>query len=338
MVRTSLVAGALVVVAVAGCRTAPDPTVPLADVAARAAHTATRLDDGRVLVAGGCVTDGCTTASRDTFVVAADGRSAVAGPAMAAPRDNHTAVALPDGRVVVAGGFTGEGAPVSGRVDVLDPAGGRIDAAPSLHQPRGGHAAALLPGGRVLVVGGSIAPQTSTASAEVIDARRGTVQPAADLPWAADALDAVRLADGRVLVTGGRTAAGGTTAAAMFDPATGRWTRVGPMATPRFKHTSVLLADGRVLVIGGTTDDRRILDSTELFDPRTGDFSPGPALHTPRYKLPGGAAVLGDGRVLVGGGAATVEVLDVDRVTSSPVATAGPSGSFATVTALRGDR
>src|SRR5262245_45394483 len=241
MVRTRLVVGALVVVAASGCRTAPDPAVPLADVAARAAHTATLLDDGRVLVAGGCVTDGCTTASRDTFVVAADGRSAVAGPVMAVPRDNHTAVALPDGRVVLAGGFTGEGAPVSARVDVFDPGDGTIDAAAPLRQPRGGHAAALLPGGRILVVGGWIASQTYTASAEVIDARRGAVRPAADLPWAADALDAVRLADGRVLVTGGRTAAGGSTAAAVFDPATGRWAPVGPMATPRFKHTSVLL-------------------------------------------------------------------------------------------------
>jgi Kelch motif len=140
----------------------------------------------------------------------------------------------------------------------------------------------------VLVTGGWIAPQTSTASAEVIDARRGTVRPAADLPWAADALDAVSLPGGRVLVTGGRTAVGGTTAAAVFGPATGRWASAGPMATPRFKHASALPPGGRVLVIGGTTDDRRILDSTEVFDPRTGRFSPGAARRTPRYKLPGG--------------------------------------------------
>jgi Galactose oxidase, central domain len=140
-----------------------------------------------------------------------------------------------------------------------------------------------------------------------------------------------------VLVTGGHVPTGGTTKVAVYDPATGSWTTVGPMSTPRFKHVSVLLPDGRALILGGTTDDREILATTELFDPRTGRFTPGPTMRAPRYKLAGGAVVLDDGRVLVGGGATTVEALDVGRGTSRPVATPRASGSFTTVTALRGD-
>jgi hypothetical protein len=70
-------------------------------------------------------------------------------------------------------------------------------------------------------------------------------------------------------------------------------------------------------VIGGTTDDVRLLASTEVFDPATGRFSPGPTMSEPRYKLTGGAATLSDGRVMVAGGGRTVEVLDVARRSSA---------------------
>ena len=338
--RRGVVLGAALA-ALAACSSgpepAPEPAVTLGDVAARAAHTATPLADGRVLVAGGCVVDGCATATRDTFLVAADGRSAATGPAMGVPRTSHAAATLPDGRVAIIGGFMGEGEPVSASVDVFDPETGSVEAAAPLHEARGGHAAAVLADGRVLVVGGWVAPRTTTASSELVDLRHGVVRPAAPLPWSADALDAVALADGRVLVTGGHDGGDGTADAAVYDPATGAWTTVGPMSTPRFKHVSVLLPDGRALVLGGTTDDREILATTELFDPRTGRFTPGPTMAAPRYKLAGGAVALADGRVLVGGGATTVEVLDVGRGTSRPVATPRASGSFTTVTALGRD-
>jgi Galactose oxidase, central domain len=60
----------------------------------RAGHTATLLADGRVLLAGGCAVDGCTTAevepSSEFYV---------------ARRWFPTATALPDGTVLVVGGY-----------------------------------------------------------------------------------------------------------------------------------------------------------------------------------------------------------------------------------------
>jgi len=59
--------------------------------------------------------------------------------------------------------------------------------------------------------------------------------------------------------------------------ADGRSAVAGPaLAAPRDNQTAVALPAGRVRVIGGTADDRRILATTEVFDPATGRFSPGP--------------------------------------------------------------
>lgn len=303
-------------------------------VGQRAAHTASVLADGRLLVAGGCVVDGCSAGSDSTFVIEADGTTVRIGPSMSVARDSHTATVVA-GRVVIAGGFPGEGAAPTSVVEVFDPTTSTLELIGDLHTPRGGHAAAPLGGSKVLVVGGWVAPRTYTDSVEVIDASARTIESTESLPWAADALDAAPLNDGRILVTGGLVAAEQATArAAVFDPTTRRWTEIDPMGTPRAKHASVVLPDGRVLVIGGTTDDRDMLATTEVFDPTTNRFEPGPTLLEGRYKIAGGLVVLGDGRVVVGGGGQSVEVIDVELRRSSRVSTDARRRSFATVSPL----
>lgn len=54
------------------------------------------------------------------------------------------------------------------------------------------------------------------------------------------------------------------------------------MDNGRADHTATLLADGRVLICGGFDAGGRALRSTELFDPGTGAFTPGPDLTAPR--------------------------------------------------------
>jgi hypothetical protein len=119
------------------------------------------------------------------------------------------------------------------------------------------------------------------------------------------------LADGRVLMVGGldenehmHEGEHALDSAEVFDPTTGKFTQTGRMTTVRAYHTATLLADGRVLITGGRTGKPGCcgypLDSAELYDPRTGVFTPtGSMLDS---KADQTATLLADGRVLVAGG------------------------------------
>jgi hypothetical protein len=75
------------------------------------------------------------------------------------------------------------------------------------------------------------------------------------------------------------------------------------MMDARFDFTATLLADGRVLVTGGDLGydaNPRALASAELYDPRTGTWTPTGSMLTGRYRHT--ATLLRDGKVLVAGG------------------------------------
>lgn len=99
------------------------------------------------------------------------------------------------------------------------------------------------------------------------------------------------------------------------------WRQAASMGTARRDHATVLLNDGRLLVMGGFDADVEALGDTEIYDPRTDTWSPGPPLMVPRTKPI--ARVLPDGRIFVGGGIlhpdpeAPAEVIDLDRGSSS---------------------
>jgi hypothetical protein len=88
---------------------------------ARAAHQASLLPSGKVLITGGCsgTCDG-SLASAELFDPATLAFEAVAP--MSRSRNSHVAAALPDGRVLVAGGSTSTGA--TERAEIYDPATG----------------------------------------------------------------------------------------------------------------------------------------------------------------------------------------------------------------------
>ncbi|MDX1440049.1 MAG: kelch repeat-containing protein, partial [Rubricoccaceae bacterium] len=79
----------------------------------RAGHTATHLQDGRILVAGGLTSDGQVSGS--AFLLEERGGDfsvSTLSDELEVPRTGHTASLLPDGRVIIVGGSTTE-APTS---------------------------------------------------------------------------------------------------------------------------------------------------------------------------------------------------------------------------------
>ena len=116
-----------------------------------------------------------------------------------------------------------------------------------------------------------------------------------DLPWSSTSPRAVPLPDGRILVAGGGINAEN---AALYDPAIGGFTRIGPMHSPRGGFKAAALLDGRVLLAGGTGGVP--YPHPELYDPATGQFTLTDRLPSVRYNHD--MVRLADGRVLLAGG------------------------------------
>src|SRR6266545_2267303 len=272
-----------------------------------------------LVTVGGCTADGGRAvgrgAERLALTVTTAGAAGVAVGSvrtlagMTVPRATHTATLLRDGTVLVAGGFgRGSGAELA-TTERYSPATGRFAPGPRMTTPRMGHSATLLPDGRVLLAGGTGPGFDFLASAELYDPRTGRFAATGSMAQRREGFTATLLGDGHVLVTGGHVGRHEQIeihrSAELYDPHTGRFTHTGDMIVPRHKHDAVLLADERVLLVGGADehDDAGLYHSAELYDPQTGRFQPTGDLRNARYKLRGTSVLLGDGRVLVAGGA-----------------------------------
>ncbi|WP_019585014.1 Kelch repeat-containing protein [Deinococcus apachensis] len=305
----------------------------------RAAHTATLLPGGQVLLVGGCTRPSCELDERSASAELYDPASGSLRPTgrMTAPRVSHTATRLQDGRVLIAGGWT------VGRVvdsaEVYDPRTGRFEATGEMHERRSGHTATLLADGRVLLAGGTVREGTALNTAEVYDPARGTFRAVGTMTRPRAAHVAVLLRDGRVLIAGGHADRSGAHASVeVFTPATGTFAVAGPMTTPRNKFAGVVLPSGRVLLLGGTAgyDRDEVLHSAEVYDPAAGRSRASAPMGTGRYKFTDGVTALADGRIFVAGGG-RAEIYDEQTDAFSPVSATLPGAEqFMTTTAFPG--
>jgi hypothetical protein len=78
---------------------------------------------------------------------------------------DHTATLLPDGRVMIVGGFNGDGGPHTlSSCEIFDPETDSFLPAPDLPLAVHEHRATLLPDGDVLITGGMFVDETGTAA------------------------------------------------------------------------------------------------------------------------------------------------------------------------------
>jgi hypothetical protein len=220
----------------------------------RRGHTATRLADGSVLIAGG-ENSGGTLNQAEIYDAASGSFSAAAN--MVAARTAHSATLLADGRVLIAGGRNGGNAVAT--TEIFDPATGSFTSGPTMSVARAGHSATLFANGRVLFVGGD-----SAGSAEILDVMAGTSAAAGSLVTARSQHSAALLQDGRVLIVGGQDADGNALSTGeIFDTPAGTFSAVaGTLKVGRVQAHLRVLFDGKVQIIGGSNDG-----SMEIYDP-----------------------------------------------------------------------
>lgn len=300
----------------------------------RAAHSATRLRDGRVLIAGGCVADGCEEGIADDAIVfnPASSRFSPAGK-LVQPRVGHRAIALDDGSVLLLGGWTRAG--VTDLVERYVPETGRFEAAGRMLEPRDGFSATLLADGTILIAGGYGDGMRRLATAERYEPASGHSRAAGSMSEPRMSHTATLLADGRVLVAGGSRSSGEVLATLeVLDPATNAFTPAGTLTRARHKHAAVAMGH-RVLLLGGASipeSDGHFADSEWWSGDGT---SAGPRMATGRYKFLDSLATLDDGSVLVAGGGANAEVLSADGDAFATLdERIGQQLAFATATAL----
>ena len=218
---------------------------------ARMGHEATLLSDGRVLITGG------TSANRDARLVASaeiyDSTTDAFTEAgtMSEARVDHTATLLPNGKVLVTGGYgiKDSSSGLTSSAELYDPATNSFSPVASMNFHRYKHSAVLLNDGNVLIAGGiaSYPDKPRYTTAELFDSATNSFVKTGDM-----ILDRFKVKNAAVLLRDGKALiAGGSWGLEIYDPATGRFSFKPSQMMTRYYSTATLLPDGRVVIIGG---------------------------------------------------------------------------------------
>ncbi len=253
-------------------------------------EAATLLPGGQVLVAGGCGgEDFLEVGQPDAELYDPARKSFTTTAHMESPRCHHTATLLPNGKVLVVGGFSAEWdgpASASNSAELYDAKTGTFSLAGNMMQARAAHTSTLLPNGKVLIAGGATVGgwgfpfySDASAGAEIFDQATNAFAGTGAMGTARFGHTATLLPNGKVLITGGFASAQvnqqatSLASSEVYDPLTGTFSPAGNMIVARGGHTATLLQDGTLLVTGGFATvgpSTTVLSSAELYDASTG--------------------------------------------------------------------
>jgi hypothetical protein len=265
-------------------------------------HSATALEDGRVLVVGGDTS--ASASSAEIYDPKTDTWKLTKPPAFS--HGNHVAALLCDGQVLVAGDWDGNAD--GQKAEVYDPVADTWTPAGTMVFSHTYGTATLLDNCNVLVAGG----YKALTAGEVYDPANKVWSPTLNEMSTSRFFHAsTALPGGKALVTGGGVDNLGIwytyTNVDVYDDATRMWTQVGSMTIERRGHTATLMPDGKVLVTGGTsggtdngTDGGLQIYINELYDVATDTWTVAPRLVTARSSHT--ATLLSTGVLLIAGG------------------------------------
>lgn len=221
-----------------------------------------------------------------------------------------SAALLPNGDVLVAGGWKPPNSPVK-MAELFDPATGVFaKLTEEMAIARGEASAVSLPSGKVLIVGGYNEAEEELAKAELFNPTTGKFEaPAGEMTAERAGAAAALLPGGKVLIAGGQKKAGNDQKTAeLYNPATAKFEAIAAeMHVARYQPGTVALPNGKVLIAGGTIEPspgkHEDANSAELYNPTAGTFEllgPGHELTDPRSEM--GVVLLQDGFALIAGG------------------------------------
>jgi len=263
-------------------------------------HVSVGLEDGRVLVAGGYADYRYLnpTATADIYDPTTGNIVPTRVPMMQA-RALIGEVVLPDGKVLMAGGFDPDDG-VHATAEVFDPLIGSFASAGGQREPRMYQATVALPNGSVLLTGGLGFKETPLDTAEVYDPVSEMFSTVGPMAVSRFGHSSIILTNGKALITGGNSE---EKRGELFDPVSRTFSFTqGLMTEFRYYAASSVLSDGRVLLAGGGNDDGPLADA-EIYDPVTDTFAKTASMSAPRV---GAVAIkLSNGKVLILGGSST---------------------------------
>lgn len=238
-------------------------------------HTATLLQDGRILVTGG-YTGYVSDVSCEIFDPSNGSSTIVA--ALNIGRHDHQAVALPDGKVLVAGG---RGNRYENTCELYDPAVNSWTLIDDMEQARAIGSLALFNDGTVLTTGGRNSHEAIAPGAELLDLNTMTWETIEPLQQARHWQGATLLPNNRYLITGGyyggdlstNSVVDCTPICEWYDRPTKSWYFAPSLNLQRGQHGAVFFQSKKgdrvrdnVILTGGIYDDYKITPTCEILD------------------------------------------------------------------------
>lgn len=262
----------------------------------RCRHAACWLPDNRILVTGGLDAGGTPQATAEVFDPNTGMFNSLTVPGGFPARAGHTHCLLPNGNVLIAGGFDAANNPVNAYL--FDPSTNTFtDTGSSVD--RVDHTANLLVNGICVLAGGQTTGGTALSSVDfyrpfggIDTATGGTINTGFTSPVTSAGAVAMgetrfqhagsRLGDGSLLISGGFSSTNMTLGSTELfvpskftDNAIGSFTLANPSMNPSFnlvndraRHTQTTLQSGSVALIGGvsgTVAMNTVLDTIEVF-------------------------------------------------------------------------